>query len=537
MKTIRTLSGKLQLVLVTALLTLAALTILPVLTKAGPGPDRPTKTYSRNTPGFDHVTFNSFTGVNEGPAPIGDERYFFNGKYTDAGSKYADPMPEVKNNDVLRLQVYVHNGADPALNTATGQPGVARNTKVRVALPQGFAADHQAKAYISADNAQPTTVEDTLNIGSALGEKFTLEYVPGSAKVVGNHINAQVADSIVGAGGALIGSEAIDGNVKGCFDEMIYVTLEVKVRMPAYTVDKVVRAEGQTKTDWADNKTINGGAKAEWKLTFKNTGTAQLTHVEMFDAVPQGMKIVPGSLKLTTGSYPNGLVLPDSAITQDGHTFKLDIGGYNPGILAYVTYTTVIDKPAADVCAPKTLVNKVYATPAGLGDKSTVWDEASVTVPGNTCAPVTPEKPVAEYSCSMLTLTTGTERTVTTHVTYQAKQAVLKTVTYNWGDSSQNLVTDKTTATYRYAQNGTYTVRATLLFSVNGKDVYAPENVNCTKAVTFTSPAQPGVTPTPSTPATLPNTGVGNVIGLFVGSVLAGVLGFRAVLGRRLARS
>lgn len=522
---------KLRVLLASALLLIGGAVAVPAFTKAGPGSDRPTKAYTQNMPGFDYVTFNSITGINQGPAPIGDERYFFNGKYTDAGSKYADPMPEVKNNDVLHLQVYVHNNADPSLNTADGQPGIARNTKVRVELPTGFADSQQAKAYISADNAKPQVVEDTLNVGSALGEKFTLEYMPGSAKVVGNHINAKVADSIVGDG-ALIGSETVDGNVKGCFDEMIYVTIDVKVTMPAYTIDKVVRAQGQTKTDWADNKTIKGGDKAEWKLTFKNTGSSPLTHVVVYDPIPQGMKIVPGTLKLYNGTYPDGLVLPDSAVTEEGRMFKLDIGGYAPDIFAYVTYTTVLDKPAADVCEAKTLVNKAYATPEKLGDKSTIWDEASVTVPGNDCQK--PEQPKPAYSCTLLTLTKGDARKVTANVTYTGKNgAALKTVDYNWGDSTPALITDKTTAEHQYAQDGTYKVTAKLLFSVNGKDVYAADNVDCAKSITFTTPGQPAA-PAPKTPETLPNTGAGSVAAIFAATVVGATLLFRTVIAARV---
>src|SRR5664279_3336752 len=111
MKLFKHFSKRAKLLTLGAVIALTAIALVPAITKAGPGPDRPTKAYSDGVAGFDHVTFNSFTGV----PGIGDERNFFNGKYADS-SAYTDPLPQVKDGDVLTLEVYVHNGADPSLN-------------------------------------------------------------------------------------------------------------------------------------------------------------------------------------------------------------------------------------------------------------------------------------------------------------------------------------------------------------------------------------------------------------------------------------
>ena len=124
-------STRAKIVAATAIAVIAI--AVPAAVIAGFGPDRPTKVYNGpGTPGFDYPTFNSFTNV----PGIGDERRFFTGMYPN-GTVLTDPLAQVKQGDELTLQVYVHNGADPKYNES-GQ-GVARNTKVKVVLPNGAA--------------------------------------------------------------------------------------------------------------------------------------------------------------------------------------------------------------------------------------------------------------------------------------------------------------------------------------------------------------------------------------------------------------
>jgi uncharacterized repeat protein (TIGR01451 family)/LPXTG-motif cell wall-anchored protein len=514
MKLFNHFSKRAKLLSLGALIALAAVTafaLAPATSIAGPGPNRPTKVYSNGVAGFDYPTFDSFTNV----PGIGNEENFFNGKYPTTGSVYSDPMPEVKDGDVLTLEVYVHNGADPSLN-ASGT-GIAKNTQVRVALPSGVAKNQEATAYISADNAQPKTVTDTLDFGAANGGAFSLEYVKGSAHIQGNYINASLPDSVV-TSGATIGTDALDGQMKGCFQQMVYVTLQVKVNMPEYSLTKQVSVKGKTST-WAKSDNVVAGDTADWMLTFKNNGETPLNSVAIADQVPAGLTVVPGSIKLTNGNYPNGYTFPDSAVIDNGRTISINIGNYNPGILAYITYQTTVNKPGADVCSPETLTNKAFATPSGFG---AIWDTASVTVPGNSCQ----QTPV--YSCNLLTLSQS-GRTVNASVDYSAQNGVsLKTVTYNFGNGANSVITtDKTTQSYTYPSVGTYHVTATLTFNVNGADVTGITSQSCAQPVSFT---------TPTTPTALPNTGTGDTIGVVIGAIVAGTVAGRLFLSRKLAR-
>lgn len=520
MKLFKHFSKRAKLLTASAVVALAAAAVLavPAITKAGAGPDRPTKAYSDGVAGFDHVTFDSFTGV----PGIGNEENFFNGKYP-GGTAYTDPLSEVQNGDDLTLEVYVHNNADSALN-ASGV-GVAKNTTVRVALPSTVAKSQQATAYISADNATPKTVYDTLDFGAQNGGNFGLSYVPGSASVEykganGATVNKALSDSVVTTG-AKIGPN-LDGTMNGCFKYVEYVTIHVKVNMPEYSLTKEVSVKGKTST-WAKSDNVVAGDTADWLLTFKNNGATPLKSVAILDQVPAGLTVVPGSIKLTNGNYPNGYTYPDSAVIDNGRTISLNIGDYNPGILAYISYQTTVDKPGASVCSAETLTNKAFATPSGFG---AIWDTATVTVPGNTCAPST----TPTYSCDLLTLAPSENRTVTASVAYTAQNgATFKTVTFDWGDQTTPLMTSNTTAQHQYAADGTYTVTAKVLFSVNGKDTEATSE-KCAQPVTVST------TTPPTTPSELPNTGAGDVIGVFIGVVAASTIGYRLYLSRKLAR-
>lgn len=351
----------------------AAIAITTAVAIAGFGPDRPTKVYNGpGTPGFDYVTYNSFTNVPN----IGDERNFLTGKIAGAAGGFYDPMTQLQNNDEVLMRVYVHNNADPKYN-ANGS-GIARNTKVRVELPAAgtTAQNLSAKAYISADNAKPQTIYDTLDMKAQNGGFFGLQYVAGSASYTDNNGTHPVSDTIVTTGANL-------GDQKGCFEYVRLVTFKAKVVMPRYSIAKSVRIKGQTSNDWKENVTVNSGQEVEWRIEVKNLGTTPLKSIKVVDEVPAGAKPVAKSVKLYNGNYPNGYTYDDSAIQAGGKQINVDIGNYNPGINAFVLFTTKVEQD----CGTKTLVNKAFATPQGYG---AVVDDASVTVKGKTCTNPTP---------------------------------------------------------------------------------------------------------------------------------------------------
>lgn len=169
--------------------------------------------------GADHVVFNSFTN---NPV-VGDERPFFAGSLN--GASVQDRI-KVKDGDIITLRAYVHNNADPNKTGVAGS--VARNVKMKVLIPTASQADQNLVSFLSADNASPNTVNDTMSLYA--DKAMTLEYVKGSTvfqhKMDGvNQTSDAISDTIVGDGASL-------GDILGCFQYSGYVTLQVKVHIP-----------------------------------------------------------------------------------------------------------------------------------------------------------------------------------------------------------------------------------------------------------------------------------------------------------------
>jgi hypothetical protein len=110
----------------------------------------------------------------------------------------------------------------------------------------------------------------------------------------------------------------------------------------------------------------------------------------------------------------------------------------------------------------------------------------------------------------------------------------------NWGDG--NILPDANSVigqSHQYSNPGNYTVIVTPHFNVNGQDVTANSDA-CQQQLTFSSPVTTTSvstpTPTPTGPATLVNTGTGDVAGIFIGASGLGTIGYRHFLRRRLSR-
>jgi hypothetical protein len=324
----------------------AGIALVPAVTSlAGFSPaDRPTFTWD-NTASY--VTFNSITN---NPS-VGDERPFLSGKVNSAPGNVVDNI-HVNDNDEVVLRVYLHNNAASNLNL------VSTNTRVKILLPKAASAATYAAGYITSDNANPRVVADTVDFNG--DRPFTVEYLPGTAYLTNKIFTSGtlISDSVVSDSGALVGYNALDGRVPGCFEYSGYVTIRVRVHMQ-----------------------------------------------------PQ---VVPA------------------------------------------------------------------------------------------------------YSCNLLNLTVNPGRKVDANVTYTATNgATLKTVTFDWGDGTAPLLTSSTAASHTFAKDGNYTVKSTLVFSVNGVD----QSTFCTKPVSFNTP--PTTPPVVGKP--LPNTGPGSTVAIFAGvSAIAG---------------
>lgn len=482
------------------------------------GPDRPTKQYVQGQPGFDYVTFNSFTGVPN----IGDERNFLTGKIAEAPNGFYDPMNQVRDGNEILVRVYVHNNADENLNTAAnGERGIARNTRVRAEVPKTLAQAQQTKAYISADNAQPKEIFDTLDINAAY--PFELDYVEGSASLTSNFVsNVPLSDEIVKSG-VRIGDDQLDGNVNGCFEFVALVSYKVKVKAPNFNVKKTVRLPGENSSMWREEATATPGSAVEWKLEFTNTGATQLNNVDIFDELPAKMSIVPGSTTIYNGKVPNGVSAGSDNVVRNG----IDVGDYASNSNAIVVFKAKVPEVKDLSCGRNTFLNKGYARPEG---QATVTDNASVIV--NKECQEQPKEPI--FACDLLRAEKLEGRKVRFTASASASNgATIQRYVYNFGDGSPEMITDKTVVEHTYSQDGTYATTLTVQVRV-GNETKTATGPNCAAAVTFTS--TPPVTPAASTtPSKLPDTGAGSVVLTFMAVAGASSVGYY-MLARRSAR-
>lgn len=314
--------------------------LIPAMTIAGWYPDRPLKRWEGpTTPGFDHVTFNSFTNV-----PEGNEQQFFDGKkWNTTPGGFQDPI-SVKPGDEIKLRTYVHNNADSSLNDADSQyRGIARNTKVKISLPTGVGTRMNAVSQISASNAQPGSIFDTTEFVSADGTPYRLSYVAGSAYADTHSRTAMpLSDSIVTTG-APIGENTPDGNVKGCFEYDMYVIVKVKVEAIPLQIQKTVAYPKQAFVEQVNAKPND---RLYFKIDFKNNGSNMLEDVVITDQLPDKLQLLPGTVKLYNANFPNGTPLPDNALFTRGGQ---GVGDYGAGINGYILFQVTLKEGAQSI--------------------------------------------------------------------------------------------------------------------------------------------------------------------------------------------
>ena len=521
------LSSKSKLI-VTSLMLCAAVGV-PVAVHAGFFPDRPTYDYNKYDPNnlncddpnniaaqdgrcgsMNGPVFNSFINT----PSYGDERYFVDGRRTDQpASSTADTIKDVtEGSHQLTIRMYVHNNANQDTN-ASGK-GIAHNTKVSLELPKVSGSALQAVGAITADNAAPHEVTDTVYMTAS--RPFHVSYVPGSARLLRGNASYQLSDSIA-SGGALIGNTVMDGNLPGCFDYAALVEVTVNVTPEQSTnlqVLKQVKKVGDP-TGWHKEVGVKPGDQEQWMLTTKNIALDQLTNVQVRDILPPHVALVPGSVKIVNAdgkSYDQA----DAPLFGNG----LGLGTYPSGGGRYVLFKTTA-KDDFNGCSVRI---RNIAKAKSTETPTEVQDTADVVITKENCAPSAPA-----YSCDALTATIGDNRTVRFQTTASAVNGAQITMyQYNFGDGT-TLNTDKPVVDHTYAQAGQYAARVSVLVNVNGQTKTAVSD-KCATAINFTNVSVTGK------PTSLPNTGAGDMAGIFTAVTLASAFAYRWALGRRLSR-
>lgn len=405
---------------------------------------------------------------------------------------------------VVEFRVFYHNMELPD----SGK--VAENLKVKIDMPTAPGTTQVVKATISADGANTITDTATVNINRA---DAYLEYVPNSTRWDHNpgsrtdaRITETIADSII-----LEGKKLEDANP--CYEYQAYVRFQARVRIPAVKVVKQSRVKGANQ-QWSNNNTAKPGDTMEYLITYQNIGNTKQENVVVRDNLPPKMQYVAGTTYLTNSTNPNGVKYNSDNITNGG----IVIGGYNPGAGAYVKLEVKVPNADQLACGKTEFRNVGVVRPEGMNE----YYNTAITVVNKECANV------PTYNCDLLKVTKGDNRTVTISEfkTSAANGATFKDVVINWGDNTDNLTTNNPVGQkHQYAKDGEYTIRATARFNVNGQ-VKEAQSGACEVKVNFSTPTVP-------TPTVLPNTGAGDVAGIFAAVTVAGTFAHRLVLARR----
>ena len=315
------------------------------------GPERKTFTWEDPAP---YATFNSITN---NPV-VGDERNFVQMREINQQT-YQDEVT-LEPGKTYEVYIYYHNNAD-GHEVGKTAIGIADGAAVKSSFPATVKANEKATitATIFASDTDPLEVWDGVYMNSS--QDIYLRYIPGTAIIHnGGELNGQnIGPDYLFGEGALLGYNKFSGLLPGCNEYAGYITYQLYADAPDFKV---------TKTIVGDTTSVKSGDTITFKIRYENTGTMDQENVVLKDTLPPELEYVAGSAKLYNNNLPEGKVVNDDLISENG----MNIGDYAGGDgWAEVTYQAIAK---ADLECGKELVNKVLVS-TDDGNK-----EAEVTV-------------------------------------------------------------------------------------------------------------------------------------------------------------
>lgn len=457
---------------------------------------------------------------------------------TNGDTTYKDAVNAAQGQTV-KVQLYYVN------NEAANSDKTAQNVRLKLTMPTSGGKAQVIRSSIKGDNTDPFDKQVTINTDR---DDAVLQYIPGTAVWKHNTGTAEAPkieetklsdDVVTGAQGIVLETQK-PGEAYGAT-----VSVLAKVSVPGVVVTSQSQLKGQT-GQWSGSNTAKPGDTMRYLISYQNSGSDAQRKVMVRTTLPVGAQIVPGTTMLTNAVTPAGAKFDSDSVSTTG----IDIGNYGAGANAFVSFEAKL--PAAErlKCGANELRNVATVKPENLNE----YYGSSVTIVTRECAPtppVTPTPPTnptppatpptsptppATYNCTGLEVAKSDGRKINATLKYAVTgNAKLKSVTYNFGDGSNTMTTDKTTVSHTFAKDGEYTVSARVVFTVDGKDQTVANNA-CSQVVSFVTPATPAApSPPATTPVALPSTGTGEVFGLFAVVAIAGTIGHRLFLTRRLS--
>jgi len=323
-------NNKTNFIIVIFLTVLVSMAVCPTTAFAwgddsGGRPSYSTQYISEHADDFGNTPF--FNSISD--AEIGDEKDFVSAMEADDSGfaknphgKWQGGNVEVENGETYVIRLYVNN------NNPNGFDAVAENVKVAFSIPSTSSKQVQVNGFIESSNASPSEYWDYVNFNS--NKNFHLEYVYGSALLYNGGTGQEgitLGDEIAtkaSEGGALIGYNALDGQIPGGDVYKSYITIQVKVVYDDdFTVKTMSRLVGEK--EWSEVVDAEIGEQVEFQIEYNNTGTETQDNVMIRDILPGNLKYVTGTTKLYNMNYPNWATLtPDGDIVTRG----VNIGSY-----------------------------------------------------------------------------------------------------------------------------------------------------------------------------------------------------------------
>lgn len=366
-----------------------------VYAQEGRNEERQTYSYQQANEGaIDHVTFNSIKVADTDAAwakknglemPLLTNETNFVGAREDtginagSGNVWEGTEITVEDGKTYIVRLYVHN------NSSGGMDAVAEDTKVRFYVPYGSASSQTVSGWLTSSNAVPQEYSDTVVFNSVGNTPFHLEYVSGSALLENGGFakgaGVKLTDTITNQGNptnkaedewTLIGYDALDGKIPGCYEYINYVSIRVKVIYDyEFSVETKVRLADNDDKTWQDTVDAKVGDKVDFQFQYFNTSDYDQTGVVVRDLLPSNLRYVEGSTIVYNGNHPNGVKLDTDDVINGG----VNIGAYGADANAYIRITAeVIDDNLAR--GSNTLINWAQVR---VGD-TVVQDNATVIV-------------------------------------------------------------------------------------------------------------------------------------------------------------
>lgn len=161
------------------------------------------------------VSLNSTAGNPE----VGDERFFLAAKLEGETGPVRDLL-EVEPGDILVTRIFFANDARIPFRPRPGL--IAKGLWARIEVPRDPASEVRLYGWLSADNANPGAVFDTLTLRSEL--PVLLHLVSGTARLVNkSHPDGLALADSLAEDGVKLGYRRLDGRLGGCMCEAGYV--------------------------------------------------------------------------------------------------------------------------------------------------------------------------------------------------------------------------------------------------------------------------------------------------------------------------